>query len=308
MLKLLMHPNIVRYIYSDVFEDKDGSHGVDILMEYVPGGSIRALLDRFQAFQENLVKIYTRQIIEGLRYLHDNGFIHRDLKCANLLVDTNGTVKLSDFGASKRIIENFDDGTIELVTNKSVKGSPYWMAPEVINKSGHGTPADIWSLGCCVIEMLSSKPPWSDFGKDARTIMKVIVNTDDPPKYPRGISRECTDFLDYCFERDQDSRPKADELLYHPFVLSKFFLLSLILFSEKPEDTVGVDGCCQGYAGVLYFRHGQVSDHELTDDGFRHDGFGYGQRSSSSHDAGRYRYHAELYRSFLPVLRHELLV
>jgi serine/threonine protein kinase len=93
--------------------------------------------------------------VNGINYLHCNDVIHRDLKCANLLVDNNGIVKVSDFGASKKIVEEFSDG------NKSIQGSPYWMAPEVIEKTGHGKPADIWGIGCCVIEMLTSKPPWN---------------------------------------------------------------------------------------------------------------------------------------------------
>lgn len=73
------------------------------------------------------------------------------------------------------------------------------MAPEVIKKIGHGTPADVWSLGCCVIEMLTSKPPWSEYGKDAKTIMDLIKNSNSPPPYPKNISEECKDFLDHCF-------------------------------------------------------------------------------------------------------------
>jgi serine/threonine protein kinase len=83
---------------------------------------------------------------------------------------------------------------------KSVKGSPYWMAPEIVRKTGHGYPADIWSLGCCVIEMLSSKPPWHEYGRDAKSIMNVIKSSTKPPKYPENISTECKDFLNYCFE------------------------------------------------------------------------------------------------------------
>lgn len=73
----------------------------------------------------------------------------------------------------------------------SVKGSPYWMAPEVVKKEGHGKAADIWSLGCCVIEMLTSKPPWNEFGKDAKTIMNIIKTTKTKPKIPDTVSTEC---------------------------------------------------------------------------------------------------------------------
>lgn len=152
---------------------------MDIVLEFVPGGSIRQLLDKFHAFDERLVKIYTRQMLEGLRYLHANGVIHRDLKCANVLVDNLGIVKLSDFGASKKIISNYADGDGSVFENECVSktfiGSPYWIAPEVIRKTGHGKPADIWSLGCCVLEMLTSKPPWSEYGTEAKTIMRTII-------------------------------------------------------------------------------------------------------------------------------------
>ena len=217
MLKGLHHPNIVKYYYTDMSED---GKGVDIFLEFVPGGSIRQLLDKYQAFDERLVKVYTRQMLEGLKYLHENGIIHRDLKCANVLVDNMGIIKLSDFGASKRIIDEKSNGKGEL-ENRSIIGSPYWMAPEVIRKTGYGKPADIWSLGCCVLEMLTAKPPWSDRGKDAKTIMDIISASGKPPKYPSNISQECVQFLNYCFDQDQTMRPTAEELLYHPFVLLK---------------------------------------------------------------------------------------
>ena len=202
MLKALNHPNIVKYYQTDL--SPDGS-GVDIILELVPGGSIRQLLDKYHAFDERLVKIYTRQMLEGLCYLHKNGIIHRDLKCANVLVDNMGVIKLSDFGASKKIISNFDMHGSFLeneAISKTFIGSPYWMAPEVIKKSGHGKPADIWSLGCCIIEMLTSRPPWSEYGKDAKIIMKTIVTEARPPRYPDKISEDCRQFLDYCFVQD----------------------------------------------------------------------------------------------------------
>ena len=104
---------------------------------------------------------------------------------------------------------------------KSVVGSPYWMAPEVILGRGYGMSADVWGLGCCVIEMLTAQPPWSEHGKDSKVILTAIRNSKGPPKYPDNISRECREFLDYCFERDCQKRPTAHELLHHPFVLVK---------------------------------------------------------------------------------------
>lgn len=109
------------------------------------------------------------------------------------------------------------------------------MAPEVIKRSGHGKPADIWSIGCCVIEMLTSKPPWSEYGNDARTIMNLIMNTKIHPTYPSGISPgkylncsyifiDCMDFLDLCFEISPSRRPTAFEFLQHPFVFSNRFI------------------------------------------------------------------------------------
>jgi len=74
------------------------------------------------------------------------------------------------------------------------------MAPEVIKKTGHGKPADIWSIGCCVIEMLSSFPPWHKYGTAANPIMKVIATSGKPPQYPENISVECEQFLNYCFD------------------------------------------------------------------------------------------------------------
>ena len=76
------------------------------------------------------------------------------------------------------------------------------MAPEVIMKTGYGTPADIWGLACCVYEMLTARPPWQEYGKDSKTIMDVIKNSTSPPTYPKEISEGCKDFLDFCFQRD----------------------------------------------------------------------------------------------------------
>ena len=102
-------------------------------------------------------------MLEGLAYLHQKDIVHRDLKCADILVDNKGTIKLSDFGASKIIVEEelTNPQSFMYATTSQVSSSS-WMAPEVLNKQILGKPSDIWSIGCCVVEMLNSKPPWSE--------------------------------------------------------------------------------------------------------------------------------------------------
>ena len=99
-----------------------------IFLEYVPGGSISSVIHKFGKFSEGLVRSYTRQILVGLAYLHEHQIMHRDIKGANILISNNGIVKLADFGASKRITE-----MQTAIDCKSLKGTPYWMAPEVTN-------------------------------------------------------------------------------------------------------------------------------------------------------------------------------
>ena len=96
--------------------------------------------------------------MEGLEYLHAHDVVHRDIKGANVLVDCNGICKLADFGGAKKI---YSAANKEQYT--SLRGTPYWMAPEVIKQTGHGRKADIWSVGCTVIEMATGKPPWSQY-------------------------------------------------------------------------------------------------------------------------------------------------
>ncbi|KAJ4833779.1 hypothetical protein Tsubulata_012655 [Turnera subulata] len=151
LLKNLSHPNIVRYLGTGREDDS-----LNILLEFVPGGSISSLLGKFGSFPESVIRMYTKQLLLGLEYLHQNGIMHRDIKGANILVDNKGCIKLADFGASKKVVE-----LATINGAKSMKGTPYWMAPEVILQTGHSFSADIWSVGCTVIEMATGKPPWS---------------------------------------------------------------------------------------------------------------------------------------------------
>jgi serine/threonine protein kinase len=216
-LRGLSHRNVVRYLHTEV--SADGS-GVDIFLEYVPGGSVRSLLTKFKMFDEPVVRRYTEHLLRGLNYLHAQGIVHRDIKCANLLVDHDGTVLLSDFGAAKRLISAEVDDESSIC--KSLRGSPYWMAPEVVRRIGHSFSADIWSVGCSVIEMLTGSPPWSEFSRNVKDVLRLISTCTAPPSLPPAsaakASPACKDFLARCLQIEPTNRASAAVLLEHPFI------------------------------------------------------------------------------------------
>ncbi|CAN0841262.1 Mitogen-activated protein kinase kinase kinase YODA [Linum grandiflorum] len=208
MLSRLSHPNIAQYYGTDMVEDT-----FYIYSEYVSGTSVYKLLQDHGPFGKTGIRICTKQILSGLAYLHGENTLHGcviDLKGANILIDSSEVVKLEDFGLAKH---NTGQSTSPL----SVMGSPYWMAPEVINGSSGGNPAvDIWSLGCTVLEMASGRPPWSQYEPVAA--MYKIGNSMELPEIPAHLSDSGKDFAMRCLERNPLDRPTSSELLEHPFV------------------------------------------------------------------------------------------
>ncbi|KAK3418551.1 mitogen-activated protein kinase kinase kinase NPK1 [Eucalyptus grandis] len=207
LLKNLSHPNIVRYLGTVREEDS-----LNILLEFVPGGSISSLLGKFGPFPEPVIRTYTKQLLLGLEYLHKNGIMHRDIKGANILVDNKGCIKLADFGASKQVVE-----LATISGAKSMKGTPYWMAPEVILQTGHSFSADVWSVGCTVIEMATGKPPWSEQYQEVAALFYIGTTKSHPP-IPDHLSDEAKDFLLQCLQKEPHARRTASQLLQHHFV------------------------------------------------------------------------------------------
>jgi len=204
----LRHPNIVSYL---------GHLRVDstlhIYLELCAGGSMASLLSEFGALQEEMLRSATSDLLQGLTYLHEHKpcVVHRDIKGANLLVGLDFHVKLADFGCSKCSMVSHSFTTV---------GSVPWMAPEVIQQqAGYGRKADIWSVGCTVIEMATAEKPWGDgaFDNMVAAMMRIGL-TDALPPIPESAPAACRDLVAACVQRQPESRPQAAELLDHDFL------------------------------------------------------------------------------------------
>ncbi|KAF9917948.1 hypothetical protein BX616_010774 [Lobosporangium transversale] len=200
-LENIMHPNIVKYHGFEKTSDY-----LNIILELCENGSLRSLCKNFGKLPEHLGAMYITQVLDGLVYLHDQGVIHRDIKGANILATKDGLVKLADFGVATLSND---------VGDMSVAGTPYWMAPEIIELSGATTASDIWSVGCTVIELLDGEPPYHNL-PPMGALYRIVQ--DDHPPIPDTVSAIVQDFLMQCFQKDCNFRVSAKKLSKHPWI------------------------------------------------------------------------------------------
>jgi mitogen-activated protein kinase kinase kinase 17/18 len=211
ILSSLNSPFIISYLGSDISKNHQiNEFCYDLFMEYAPGGSLSDKVSKQHGcIKESIIRAWTFEILSGLAYLHDLGIVHCDIKGLNVLIGSDGHAKIADFGCAK--MEFCKDATSQ------IRGTPMYMAPEVARGEEQGPLADMWALGCTVLEMMTGGTPWSGFS-DPFSVLQHIGYSSDVPVIPTWISDEAKDFLSKCLIRDPEKRWSAEQLINHPFV------------------------------------------------------------------------------------------
>ncbi|KAI0237135.1 Serine/threonine-protein kinase 3 [Lamellibrachia satsuma] len=201
-------PYIVKY-YGSYFKNTD----LWIVMEYCGAGSVSDIMRlRNKTLTETEIATILLYTLRGLEYLHERRKIHRDIKAGNILLNSEGHAKLADFGVAGQLTDT-------MAKRNTVIGTPYWMAPEVIQEIGYDCVADIWSLGITALEMAEGKPPYGDI-HPMRAIF--MIPTKPPPSFrnPDKWTPEFIDFVSKCLVKNPEQRASAKELLQHSFIVN----------------------------------------------------------------------------------------
>jgi len=195
------HPNIVKYIRSTIY-----SNEMWIVTEYLNGGTLSQVVG-VHKFSEPEIVYITKQVLQGLEFLHENQLAHRDLKSGNIMLDLNGNVKLIDFGLCSDISQG---QVVHMV------GSPFWMPPEMIQRKPHGLPVDIWSFGICIMEMANGHPPHRK--SSIRAMFECATVGYPEPLSKKHWSEFIREFISRCLVQDPEDRWTVKQLLQHEFL------------------------------------------------------------------------------------------
>ncbi|XP_073013550.1 serine/threonine-protein kinase BLUS1 [Typha latifolia] len=262
-MALLSHPNILRAHCSFTVDSN-----LWVVMPFMAAGSLHSIISSSypDGLPEQCIAVVLKEVLHALSYLHGQGHIHRDIKAGNILVDTDGSIKLADFGVSASIYESQpSNASIHVSLTSSsffndMAGTPYWMAPEVIHSHvGYGIKADIWSFGITALELAHGRPPLSHLPLSKSLMMRITnrlriedahdKNNKDIKK--KKFSKAFKDMVASCLSHDPSKRPSADKLLRHPFFKnckSPDYLVKNVLqvvpsVEERNKSTTSITKC-----------------------------------------------------------------
>ncbi|XP_007035033.2 PREDICTED: serine/threonine-protein kinase BLUS1 [Theobroma cacao] len=226
ILSLLSHPNILNAHCSFTVDQR-----LWVVMPFMSGGSLQSIISSSfpDGLPEQCIAIVLKETLNALSYLHNQGHLHRDIKAGNILMDSNGCVKLADFGVSASIYESNPGYGSGSSTSSSplmlndVTGTPYWMAPEVIHShTGYSFKADIWSFGITALELAHGRPPLSHLPLSKSLIMKITkrfrfsdYESNSKEGKSKKFSKAFKDMVASCLDQDPAKRPSAEKLLKH---------------------------------------------------------------------------------------------
>ena len=205
MQSMSKHANVVEYQCSYIHGDK-----IWIVMEIMTGGSLTDILGKNVAWPEGHIAYVCRQTLQGLAFMHRSHRLHRDIKSDNILVDGQGRVKIADFGFAVGLTKEVDK-------RKSVVGTPYWMAPELIRGLEYDAKVDVWSRGITAIEMAEGEPPLID-EPPLRALLLITINDSPELQEAQRWSGGLKHWLARCLNVKPKDRASADQLLMHPFM------------------------------------------------------------------------------------------
>nr|CAB3465743.1 unnamed protein product [Digitaria exilis] len=276
-MALLSHRNVLRAHCSFTV----GTH-LWVVMPFMGAGSLHSILSHGfpDGLPEPCVAVVLRDTLHALCYLHEQGRIHRDIKAGNILLDSDGSVKLADFGVSASIYETSPAAPSTAALSLSLAGTPYWMAPEVIHSHvGYGIKADIWSFGITALELAHGRPPLSHLPPSKSMLLRITsrVRLEDDAEVvssssssssgrkKKRFSKAFRDMVSSCLCQEPSRRPSAEKLLRHAFFrgcrsneyLVRNVLVAVPTIEERCKDATDLCGCASGGARCLSpCRHG----------------------------------------------------
>jgi len=216
------HRNLVNYIESYLVDADD----LWVVMDYLEGGQLTDVVVQTE-LDEGQIAAVLRECLEALHFLHERNIIHRDIKSDNVLLGINGEVKLTDFGFCAQMQPGSKRATMV--------GTPYWMSPEIVQRTKYNYKVDIWSLGILALEMIDGEPPYLNLAP-LKAIYMIAQQGKPEVKKRDQLSADFNDFLDRCLCVSPDDRADTNELLAHAFIARARPLSSLVAYIRAVKE------------------------------------------------------------------------